>query len=85
MLRLLANLTIFSSLIFFPWWVTLAVAVVAVFLIPSFYEAMVWAIIGDTLYGTKSALFFNVPFVFTLCALGILLLSDRVKKMTRFY
>ncbi len=85
MLRLLANLIIFASLLFFPWWVTLFLALAAVFFFKAFYEILAWALVGDFLYSTRTELFFNIQFVFTLCAAGIFFLAERTKKMTRFY
>ncbi|MBI2888810.1 MAG: hypothetical protein HYY60_02265 [Parcubacteria group bacterium] len=85
MFRFLANVVVCFSLLFFPWWVTAAVAGAAVFFIPSFYEAVIWAAIGDALYGTRTELFFNIPLVYTLSALAMLFVAERVKKMTRFY
>ena len=85
MFRFFANIFICASLLFFPWWVTVAVAGAAVFFIPSFYEIVVWAAIGDALYGTRSELFFNIPLLYLFSALVMLLAAERVKKMTRFY
>ena len=62
-----------------------AVASAAVFLIPSFYEIVVWAAIGDALYGTRTELFFNISLVYLPSALAMLFVAERVKKMTRFY
>ncbi|OGZ10235.1 MAG: hypothetical protein A3D67_03270 [Candidatus Lloydbacteria bacterium RIFCSPHIGHO2_02_FULL_51_22] len=84
MKRLCANAGIFLSLLLFPWWVTLILAIASVFLIGDFYELALWAYAGDTLYGTDASRMFHSVLLIGGVAFFVFLV-ERAKKMTRFY
>ena len=67
-LRILFNIIMFSSVLFFPWWFTFVIAVFFLFFFDA-YEVLFWGFLGDVLYGNPVPLYFNVPFLLTLVSL----------------
>lgn len=64
-LRIIINALLFSSILFFPWWITLFIAVAFLFMFEA-YEVLLWGLFGDLLYGAPVAGFLNIEFLFTL-------------------
>lgn len=84
-MRIILNIALFFSVLFFPWLITVAVGVAAVFAQKNFYEIIGWGLLYDVLYGTASAGILGFNFFFTLGALIILYGAEYVKSKTRFY
>ncbi len=85
MVRILANIVLFSSVLFFPWWVTVAAGVAFSVFFRASYEVVFWAFFSDLLYGTEAASFFRIHFLSTASAVVLVVVLERIKKMTRFY
>lgn len=78
--RFFANLTLFASLLFLPWWITVALAVVFAFFLPSFYEAVAWGIFGDLAYAVPVAAFGGFPILMGTGAFFIIIGIEFLKK-----
>lgn len=85
MLRIFANILLFASVLFFPWWVTVMAGVIFAVFFSAFYESIFWAFFIDLLYGTEAASFLNFTFLFTASTIIFVLILERIKKTTRFY
>jgi len=85
MLRFIANLILFFSVLFLPWWVTAIFIVVAIFIFKKFYEAIAWGFFGDLIYGISIAAFFNFGLFLTLGAGIIFFIIEFLKKRIRYY
>ncbi|PIT96563.1 hypothetical protein COT82_02565 [Candidatus Campbellbacteria bacterium CG10_big_fil_rev_8_21_14_0_10_35_52] len=64
-LRIIFNVLIFGSVLFFPWWFTI---IIAIFFLSVFnaYEVLFWGLFADMLYGVSTPNFFGIQFIFTI-------------------
>ena len=85
MARVLAHSALFISLSFFPWWMTLIVALGALFLVRNFYEIVFWGIATDLLYGVPVRSFFGVNIIFTASFLAAYVGAEFLKRRLRLY
>ena len=85
MLRLAANLILFISIVFFPWWITLLFAGVFFFKFSLMYEVIGWAFFMDVLYGTRLSFFFNVTLLASSGALVLFMITEMLKTRIRYY
>ena len=85
MKRILLNGGLFVSILFFPWWITIFIGFIVVFLQKRFYEIIGLGMLCDLLYGTRSASLFGFNFFFTVGALALLYGAEYVKEKTRLY
>lgn len=83
-LRLLINILLVPSILFFPWWVSLALGVLLL-VKDRAYEVIVWAFVFDTLYGTAYIPFFGLQFIATLLFFILFFLSIAVKRRIILY
>ncbi len=63
-MRTVWNISIVFSILYLPWWLSLALVVGACLSVPKFYESLFYGLLIDTLYGTKSGLY-GLAYVFT--------------------
>jgi len=84
MIRLVLNAAILVSILFFPWWFTVIVGIILVFLQKNFYEIIVWAIFYDVLYGISSINIWGFTFFFTVGVLFLFYGAGFLKSKTRF-
>ena len=61
--RIIINILIFLSIAFFPWWISLFLAILGLFLFDSFYEIFLFALIVDSFFYVPRSMFFNFHFV----------------------
>jgi hypothetical protein len=68
-----------------PWWVSMLIAAVCVFIFHIFYEIIILGLIIDSLYNMPVARFHNIQFVVTIGAIVLLLISVYIKGRVRYY
>ncbi len=85
MLRISANILLFASVLFFPWWMTVASGITFAVFFRAPYEVIFWAFLSDLLYGTEMSSFPRITFLLTASATVLVLVLEKIKKMTRFY
>lgn len=73
------------SVIFFPFYISLIVAVVGMFLFANYWEAILGFFISDLIYGLGKNNFLNTYFASFLLAIFLLLLVELLKKKLKFY
>ncbi|MBI4120690.1 MAG: hypothetical protein HY457_00320 [Parcubacteria group bacterium] len=78
-------MTILASVLFFPWWVGVALGVLATAYFQKFYEVAALAFLFDVLYGAKVELLYGFQFVFAAGAIALLIVSEWVKGYLRWY
>lgn len=83
-LRIIMNIALALSILFFPWWVTGLLAVLMIFMFQAF-EIILWGFIADTLYGAPVAAYYNTEFLFTLLFVALLILIVPIKRRLIFY
>ncbi len=84
MVRIILNVAVLVSILFFPWFVTVIIGIIAVFLQKNFYEIIAWAIFYDLLYGVSGIHIWGFAFFFTAGALFLFYGAEFFKSKTRF-
>ncbi|HUD04087.1 MAG TPA: hypothetical protein VMR73_01180 [Candidatus Paceibacterota bacterium] len=79
MRRLLINLVILVFFFTLPWWCTAVACIAALFLVPPFWEIILWAFFADMFYGIHGYLY-GIPFFATIMAIILFLLSLPIQK-----
>jgi hypothetical protein len=51
-MRIIFHIALILSLLYLPWWAGAIVLISACFLLEKFYEALMYGILADALYGT---------------------------------
>jgi len=84
-LRIFINIILLLSIFYLPWWTTALLVLSGIFVFKNFYEGIFAGLLLDALYGTKTAEFMGVWFVFTTSFFVLYVLSTRLKKNIRIY
>jgi hypothetical protein len=85
MIRIFFNILVFLSVFLTNWWVLLILIILGNLYFEDFYEALIWALLFDIVYGTKSdgELFSNFKiFIYSILVTAVTLVS---KKYLKFY
>jgi hypothetical protein len=82
-MRFFADILLFGSALFLPWWSVLLAAATLFFVFPRFYELFFLALFIDLLYGVPVAHFGNFQFVLSLFSAVLYLLFAFVKRRMR--
>ncbi len=81
--RLVANTALLISVLYLPWWITVALAVVGLFSFNRFFELIIFMLVIDLLYGAPGAGFWSYPFLFSSAAVLALPIVESAKKRFR--
>lgn len=79
-IRILAGVLMFCSIMWGYWWLTWCLAIALLFYFPFYYEIIIWGIIYDALYGIALPEFWNIRYIFTMAGIVLFLLSLVLKK-----
>ena len=81
--RSIADLLLFASVLFLPWWITLIMGAGLFFYFPAYFaELLAVALFMDVLYGTGTTKF-SFSLVSTLSAVLLILILSPVKRRMR--
>ena len=83
--RILTSCLILISVLFFPFWISILLAILAIVYFNFYWEAIVLFFISDLMFGIKEVRFINVSLVSTIIVMIILVLTDLIKKKLKFY
>jgi len=83
LLRILTVLILLLSILFFPFWVSIILALVAMIYFSFFIEGVFLFLLSDLLFGLKEERFLNIFFVSFLISLIVLLIIEFLKKKIR--
>lgn len=84
-LRVLSYAAILSSLIFFPWWLTLGFSLVALLYFHRYYEIIFFALIADLVYAVPLDRFYDFTLVCSAAAIILFISAEFFKKQTALY
>lgn len=73
------------SIVWAYWWVALILAIIFIFIFPSYYEILLWGLLYDSLYGIPLAAFMNFPYVSTLASIILFMISCFLRKRLLAY
>lgn len=66
MKRVIFDLILFVSVFIFPWWISLFLVLVGIFLFDNFYEFIVSGVIIYSIYATKGGQLISSPIFFSI-------------------
>ncbi|MDO8579829.1 MAG: hypothetical protein Q7R72_03100 [bacterium] len=78
-MRTVWNIGIIVSILYLPWWLSVIFITGACFFVPKFYEAVIYGILIDALYGTKFGLY-GFSYVFTGIFIIIFFVSSIIRR-----
>ena len=84
-LRILGSVILLFSVLYWPFWVSVILALGGMIYFSVFWEAVVLFFLSDALYGTSEEKFFGMVFVSFFISLAVLLAIETLKKKLRFY
>ncbi len=83
--RILLSFLLLISILFFPYWISVILALFGIIYFRFFWEVVVLFFISDLIFGIKEARFFNIILFSTILSFVILILAQFVKKKLKFY
>ncbi len=84
-MRILASLLLLLSILFFPIWVSIPIAVVSMIYFNIFLEAIFLFLLSDLLFGVKEVRFFDITFISFIFSAIFLFLLEIFKRKLKFY
>jgi len=83
--RFTGDLIIFFSVLFCPWWITVALVFFAVIFFNNFIEAFFAGLLIDALYGTPDSLLFGFRLFFSFAFFVLWLFATLIKRKVRIF
>lgn len=83
--RAFADIALFASILFLPWWASALLALAFLFTFESYVEALMAGFLADALYGTGEGKFLGAEYVMTLAAAAAFFMSLYLKSVLRYY
>jgi hypothetical protein len=83
-IRISAFILLLISILFWPFWVSVILALVGIVYFDKFYEAPLLFMLSDILNGTPEAKFSGMVFVSFFASIIILLIAEALKKNSNF-
>lgn len=82
-IRLIADILIILVILWGPWWLMLTMLIVGILYFPKYYEAFIFGIVIDAVYGTSQSGFFGYNVKYTLLTLVLLAVYLPLRKRFR--
>ncbi len=74
-IRVLLGIIVFSTILWGFWYLPLIISIILVFIIPKYYEIILWGIMYDALYGIPLDMFWHIPYIFSIASILFLIAS----------
>ena len=81
--RLITNIALLISVLFLPWWISVGMSLIGLFIFNRFYEAIVFMFAIDLLYGAPGNNYWSFQFLLTSIAVLVLTLIGAIKRRFR--
>jgi hypothetical protein len=85
MKRVIFDIVLFLSLFIFPWWISVFLVIVGIFLFDNFYEFIVSGVIFFSLYRAPGDRLISSPIVFALGLVLVFVIIQYIKSNIIFY
>lgn len=82
-LRIVADILLFGSVLFFPWWVGAILALILFFFFSNYVEMLFVAFLTDLFYGVPTERFGGFRFVLSLSAVAVFVFCTITKRYLR--
>ena len=83
--RILSVVLICISILYFPFWVSLALAILGIIYFSFFWEVTLLFLISDLIFAVKESRFFYIEFFSFILIVVILFLIEFIKRKLKFY
>ena len=84
MLRILASVLLFISVLFGPFWLSVLLGLVGMIYFPMYFEAVALFLISDLLYGVKEPMLWGMTYLGFLGSFIIEIIIEFTKQKIRF-
>ncbi len=84
-IRIIIDIFIILSIVVCPWWLTFLLIILGLFLFNKFYEAFLFGLILDSLYGISREIFLEKDYISILIVIVLFFLINWLKKRLRIY
>jgi hypothetical protein len=81
--RFSADTALFFSVLFFPWWISVVLAILGAAYFSNFIEAFFAGLLIDALYGTSGSSIFGIHLFFSFAFLALWFLVDFARHKLR--
>ncbi len=85
MKRAFFDIVLFLSVLFLPWWASLFLAILGLFVFNKFYEYLMFGVFVFVLYSTRSGKIISSPFYFALILTLSFAIIEIIKRNIIFY
>lgn len=82
--RVIADIVLFASIFWFPWYVTAGLGIVGIILFRRYWEGVVAAVFLDALYSIPDAKIYGHFGIFTASSVVLMLIMENIKTKIRF-
>ena len=82
--RIIISCILLFSVLFLPFWVSVAIAIIGMIAFRYYFEAVVLLLLSDLLFGAPTARFYNFTFVSFTLSLVLLIVIEFVKDKLKF-
>jgi len=83
--RIVSAVIVIASILWGWWWLTWVLAIILLFVFPSYYEIIFFGVMYDALYGLPLAQFSYFPYVFTVSSVVLFFVSSGLRKSLLAY
>ena len=84
-LRIATDIFLVLMMFMAPWWITMLLAVVGLFVFRNFFEIIIIGIMLDSLYNASVARYYNVQFLMTYMAIVLFVATSFIKPRLRYF
>jgi hypothetical protein len=74
-MRIAFHIALIVSLLYLPWWAGAIILICACFLLEKFYEAVIYGILADAIYGTRFG-FYGFEYMATAFSVALILFAS---------
>lgn len=82
-LRIFTSLVLLISILFWPFWVSTILGLIAIIYFSNYWESIVLFLLSDLLYGIKEERFMNIYFISLIISIIAILMIETLKKKIR--
>ncbi|MFA6552666.1 MAG: hypothetical protein WCT19_04165 [Candidatus Paceibacterota bacterium] len=79
LIRILTDILLVLAVVIFPWWLSVPLAALFLFVFDNFYEIFLIGALADSLYGKGAFFEFYYVIIFGVCFLVAFLLKKRIR------
>jgi len=79
MKRVIFDILLFTSVFIFPWWISLFLVLIGIFVFKNFYEYIIVSVIVYSLYAVKGEMLISFPVLFSAVIIGTYVIIQYIR------